>query len=189
MDQTQPGNCPSVVAKIQLVETNDAAGILYVSRSLLAAWWGKMWFVLPTARWEVETQSSCCCSSKLSDTPVVQGHRKAPAAMFPQSLGFYSAYVRWEGSEGHRNWFWILGEVVVVLLSRWAQFCALPAGCTPWPPFMEIEWVCPISQEQDKNPALLLTSSAPKALGAVSDTKASGHLLAFNTFYPSAAQG
>lgn len=52
--------------------------------------------------------------------------------MLPQPPGFLLfAYVRWEGAEGHKNWYWILGEVVVLLLSHWAQFCALPAGCTP----------------------------------------------------------
>lgn len=34
-----------------------------------------------------------------------------------------------------------------------------------------------------------MTSLAPKALGAVSVTKASEHLLAFSTFFPSGALG
>lgn len=196
MDQTQPGNCPSVVAKkIQLAEINDAAGILYISRSPLAAWWGKMWFVLPTARWEVgsggrwKPRALAAAALSYQIPPRFRGTEKHLLQCSLSPLGFYSAYVRWERAKGHRNWYWILGEVMVMLLSRWAQFCALPAGCTLWPPSMEIEWVCPISQEQYKTQLSFMTSSAPKALGAVSDTKASGHLLAFSTFYPSAAQG
>lgn len=140
-------------------DPSDATGTLYISRSLLSAWWGKMWFVLLTARqkwWEVKTQSCCCCSSGQTDSSMAQGHRKSPADMLPEPPGLLlSAYVEWEGAVGHRNWYWILGDIVVLLLSRCAQFRSLHAGCTPWPPSMVSEWVCPISQDQYKNPALL----------------------------------
>lgn len=41
-----------------------------------------------------------------------------------------STYVRQEGAEGQRDQYWILGEVLVLQLFPWAQFCALHANCT-----------------------------------------------------------
>lgn len=144
--QTKPGNGPSIVAdKIKLTGSRMMLqGLLCTTRSLPSPWLetgGEAEYAAcaPHCKAEVvggESPERILLQLWASRQCFQRGATAQKSTCGP--LGFLpSAYVRQEGVGGHRDRYWILGEVLVLLLSPWARFCALHAACTPQPPSME----------------------------------------------------
>lgn len=200
--QTKPGNGPSSVAnKIKLIESQTMLqGFCAHPGLYLQPGGGKCGLCSPLQGRSGGGETPELILLQLWATKQcfhhAQWHRKAPTAMLPQPP-WLSPFCICETGGSCRAQRLVLdfgrgsGAAVVSLGSVLCPACSLHTPA----PFHGAQtrahgWVCPISQKTtaETQPSLM-TSSAPKALGAVSVTKASEHLLAFSTFFPSAAPG
>lgn len=166
--QTKLGNGPSIVAnKIKLIESQMMLQGLCAHPSVhLQPGGGKCGFCSSLqgrsdGRRDPRAHPAAALSKQAVLPPWYNGTEKQLLPWFCSPLGFIpSAYVRWERVGGHRDQYWIFGEVLVLLFSPWAQFCALRTACTPQP----LPWgtdqgtwmgLSHLSEDQCRNPALL----------------------------------
>lgn len=200
MVQTKPGNDPNIVAnKINLIESQTMLQGLCAHPGLyLQPGGGKCGLCSPLqgksgGRRDPRAHPAAALGKQAVLPP---WYRKASAAMLPQPLWVSPHCIcemvgTWEVQRSVLDFGRGSGAAVVSLGSVLFFACSL---YTP-APFHRAQtrahrWVCPISQKTSaETQPSLMTSSAPKALGAVSVTKASEHLLAFSTFFPPATLG